>query len=156
MRNMKRMTALFAVVALGLAACADEAAETPAETPAEYDVRNQPEASASFVSPADGETVSSPVTVVLGAEGVTLTPAGVPAVGEGHLHVMVDIGCYETGEFILGPSEQDEAAGRFHLGDGSSSREIPLEPGTYELCVQLGDGVHMAFGATQTITITVE
>jgi hypothetical protein len=149
---MKKMTALFAVAVLGLAACADDTAQSPAE----YDVRNQPEAAASFVSPSDGATVSSPMTVVLEAEGIQLTPAGIPAVGEGHLHVMVDIGCYQTGEFIPGPSEQDEAAGRFHLGDGSNSREIPLEPGTYELCVQLADGVHMAFGSTQTITVTVE
>jgi hypothetical protein len=146
------MTALFAAVALSLAACGDEAVDAPAD----YDIRNQPEASASFVSPSDGDTVSSPFTVVLDADGVALTPAGIPALGEGHLHVMVDIGCYETGEFILGPSEQDEAAGRFHLGDGSNSREIALEPGTYDLCVQLGDGAHMAFGATETITITVE
>jgi hypothetical protein len=149
---MKKMTALFAVVALGLAACGDDSAEAPAE----YRIQDQPAAAASFVSPSDGDTVTSPITVVLAAEGVQLTPAGVPAVGEAHLHVMVDIGCYETGEFILGPSEQDEAAGRFHLGDGSDSRQIELEPGTYELCVQLADGVHMAFGSTQTITVTVE
>jgi hypothetical protein len=152
MSHVKRMTALSAVVALSLAACGGQAADAPAE----YSIQNQPQASASFVSPSDGETVSAPLRVVLRAEGVQLTPAGIPAVGEGHLHVMVDIGCYETGEFILGPSEQDEAAGRFHLGDGSDSREIPLEPGTYELCVQLGDGAHMAFGETQTITVTVE
>jgi hypothetical protein len=149
---MKRITALLAVVALGLAACGGDGADAPGE----YSIESQPAASASFVSPTDGETVTSPFTVVLDAEGVQLTPAGVPAAGEGHLHVMVDIGCYETGEFILGPSEQDEAAGRFHLGDGSDSREIALAPGTYELCVQLGDGVHMAFGTTQTITVTVE
>jgi hypothetical protein len=149
---MKRITALFAVVALSLAACGDGSADAPAE----YSIENQPTAAASFVSPVDGDTVTSPLTVVLAAEGVQLTPAGVPAVGEAHLHVMVDIGCYETGEFILGPSEQDEAAGRYHLGDGSDSRQIALEPGTYELCVQLADGVHMAFGSTQTITVTVE
>jgi hypothetical protein len=149
---MKRITALFAVVALSLAACGDGSADAPAE----YSIENQPTAAASFVSPVDGDTVTSPLTVVLAAEGVQLTPAGVPAVGEAHLHVMVDIGCYKTGEFILGPSEQDEAAGRYHLGDGSDSRQIALEPGTYELCVQLADGVHMAFGSTQTITVTVE
>jgi hypothetical protein len=149
---MKKMTVLLAVLSLGVAACGGEAADSPTA----YDIRDQPVASASFVSPADGETVTAPLTVVLAAEGVQLTPAGIPAVGEGHLHVMVDIGCYETGEFIPGPSEQDEAEGRFHLGDGSDSRQIPLEPGTYELCVQLGDGVHMAFGSTQTITVTVE
>jgi len=146
---MRRIAALVAVAALGLTACADEM------TPEEYSVENQPAAAASFVSPSDGETVTSPVSVVLAADGVELAPAGIPEIGEGHLHVMVDIGCYETGESIPGPSDQDEAAGRFHLGDGSDSRQIDLDPGTYELCVQLADGVHTAFGETETITVTV-
>ena len=146
---MRRIAALVAVAALGLTACADEM------TPEEYSVENQPAAAASFVSPSDGETVTSPVSVVLAADGVELAPAGIPEIGEGHLHVMVDIGCYETGESIPGPSDQDEAAGRFHLGDGSDSRQIDLDPGTSELCVQLADGVHTAFGETETITVTV-
>lgn len=147
---MKKMTALFAVLALGLAACASDPA------PAEYSIDAQPEASASFVSPSDGDTVTSPFTVVLAAEGIALTPAGIPAVGEGHLHVMADIGCYAPGASIPGPSDVDEAAGRFHLGTGADTREIALEPGTYELCVQIADGVHTAFGTTETITVTVE
>jgi hypothetical protein len=151
---MTRITALLAVLVLALAACGDEAAEEPASD--DYRVDDQPDAQASFVSPSDGDTVSSPFTVELAADGVELVPAGIPAVGEGHLHVMADIGCYGDGEVIPGPSDEDEAEGRFHLGDGSDSREIDLEPGTYELCVQLGDGVHQAFGATQTITVTVE
>jgi len=148
-KHMRRIAALVAVAALGLTACTGESA------PEEYSVENQPAAAASFVSPTDGDTVTSPMTVVLAADGVELTPAGIPAIGEGHLHVMVDIGCYPTGESIPGPSEQDEAAGRFHLGTGADTREIDLAPGTYELCVQLADGVHTAFGATETITVTV-
>jgi hypothetical protein len=152
--GMRTGSALLAAVALVLAACAMDDTTDPA--PDDYRVEDQPAAAASFVSPVDGDTVTSPFVVQLAAEGITLTPAGVPAIGEAHLHVMADIGCYETGEFIPGPSEQDEAEGRFHLGDGSSSREITLEPGVYELCVQLADGVHRAFGSTQTITVTVE
>jgi hypothetical protein len=155
---LTRFFALLAALALLLSACADDSAEEPAEEPgaAAYSVDQQPDATASFVSPADGDTVQAPVTVELAAEGAELTPAGEPAAGEGHLHVLVDIGCYDRGEVIPGPSDEDEAEGRFHLGDGSDSREIDLEPGTYELCVQLADGVHQAFGATETITVTVE
>lgn len=147
---MKKLAALLAVLVLALAACADKPDSS------EYSVEDQPDATASFVSPTDGETIAAPLIVTLAADGVELVPAGIPVAGEGHLHVMVDIGCYETGELIPGPSESDEAEGRFHLGDGSDSRTIDLAPGTYELCVQLGDGVHRAFGATQTITVTVE
>jgi hypothetical protein len=123
----------------------------------DYSVDDQPaDAVASFVSPSDGDTVSAPVEVELAADGVELAPAGAPAVGEGHFHVTVDLGCYDEGEVIPGPSDEDEEEGRFHLGDGSDARTLDLEPGTYELCAQLADGVHTAFGQTETIEITVE
>lgn len=147
---MNRINVLIPVLALGLAACASDPA------PAEYSIDAQPAASAAFVSPSDGDTVTSPFTVVLAADGIQLAPAGIPAAGEAHLHVLAGIGCYDTGAAIPGPSDADEAAGRFHLGNGSDSREIALSPGTYELCVQLADGIHTAFGATETITVTVE
>ncbi len=157
---MKRLFALFAVLALLLVACngADNDVDAPEEEDAAYSLEQQPDdAQASFVSPQDGDTVSSPLTVELEAEGIELAPAGAPVVGEGHLHVMTDPpGCYDTGEIIPGPSDEAEADGHFHLGDGSESREIDLEPGTYDLCVQLADGPHTAFGQTETITVTVE
>ena len=156
---MKRLFALFAVLALLLVACngADNDVDAPEEEDAAYSLEQQPDdAQASFVSPQDGDTVTAPFTVELEAEGVDLAAAGAPVVGEGHLHVMADIGCYAAGETIPGPSDEDEAEGRFHLGDGSDSREIDIEPGTYDLCVQIADGPHTAFGQTETITVTVE
>jgi len=154
---MTRPFALLAALALLLVACNGDDAAVEEPGTGEYSIDDQPsDAAAFFVSPEDGDTVSSPFTVDLGAENVTLTPAGAPVVGEGHLHVLADIGCYDTGETIPGPTDRDEAEGRFHLGDGSDSRQIELEPGTYELCVQIADGVHTAFGQTETITVTVE
>ena len=152
-----RLLAPVAAMALLLAACGGDD-EPVAASPQDYEsVEDQPsDAAASFVSPQDGDTVTAPFTVELAADGVTLAPVGAPVAGEGHLHVMADIGCYDTGERIPGPTPEDEAEGRFHLGDGSDSRDIDLAPGTYELCVQLGDGVHTAFGGTQTISVTVE
>ena len=157
---MRRIMTALAVVAVTLAACGngdtDDMDDMDQPDAEDYSIVDQPDAAASFVSPSDGDTVSSPFTVELAADNVELAPVGIPVAGEGHLHVMADIGCYETGERIPGPSDEDEAEGRFHLGDGSDSREIDLEPGTYELCVQLGDGIHTAFGGTETITVTVE
>ncbi len=157
MTRTMRLLAMLATLALLLVACngVEEVVDEPADPDDYAGVEDQPDAAASFVSPADGDTVSSPFTVELAAEGITLTPAGIPAAGEGHLHVTAGE-CFETGEIIPGPSDEDEAEGRFHLGDGSDSREIDLEPGTYDLCVQLGDGVHVAFGDTEVITVTVE
>ena len=161
---MRRALPLMLAPMLLLAACDDDAdveatdaADVEEPEDHDYSVDDQPDdAAASFLSPADGDTVGAPVEVELAADGVELAPAGAPAVGEGHFHVMVDIGCYDGGENIPGPSDEDEEEGRFHLGDGSDARTLDLEPGTYELCVQLADGFHAAFGETETIEITVE
>ena len=156
---MRRLLTLMVVPLLALSACNgdDDAPDDVDAVDEDYSIEDQPDdAAASFVSPSDGDTVSAPVEVELAAEGVELAPAGPAVVGEGHFHVMVDIGCYDEGENIPGPSDEDEAEGRFHLGDGSDSRELDLEPGTYELCVQLADGLHVAYGDTETIEITVE
>lgn len=122
----------------------------------EYDLEEQPDAQPEFVTPANGDTASSPVTVELSATGVTIEPAGDPAIGEAHYHVGVDTGCVEEGEVVPGPSDEAEADGYFHLGDGSDSTELELEAGTYELCLQLADGAHRVFGGSDEITITVE
>lgn len=109
------------------------------------------EPAASFASPADGDTVTSPVTVEFAAEGVEVAEAGEVVEGEGHFHLHVNTPCTADGETI--PGDRDDV---MHYGDASTSDQLDLEPGEHTLCVQLGDGAHTAFGATETITITVE
>ena len=168
MRKTLLLLAALAALTLLLAACdGDDEPDEPevdddeevedAPDDEEYSIEDQPDdAAARFVSPEDGDTVSAPVAVEMEAEGVELAPAGEPVVGEGHFHVMVDIGCVDEGEVIPGPGDAAEEEGHFHFGDGQDSGEIDLEPGEYELCVQLADGPHSAFGDTHTITVTVE
>lgn len=157
---MRRILVLLAAMALTAAACNGEPEPAPMpeeEAVDDYDISDQPaDAQAMFVSPSDGDTVSSPVQVEMAAEGVEIVPADAPRVGEAHFHINVDIGCVGTGEPIPGPSEEATEQGHRHFGDGSTQAELDFEPGTYELCLQLADGVHFAFGQTDTITITVE
>lgn len=123
----------------------------------DYAVEDQPDDAAIFVaSPDAGTTVESPVEIEFEVEGVELTAAGEPAIGEGHAHVLVDQGCPAPGDTLPGPSDDAEADGIFHLGDGSSTIELDLEPGDHDLCAQLGDGAHRAFGATDELQLTVE
>lgn len=127
------------------------------ETGNGYAVQDQPDdAGIFFTSPDAGATVESPVEVEFEVEGVELAEAGEPATGEGHAHVLVDQGCPDPGETIPGPSDDAEADGIFHLGDGSSTIELDLEPGDHDLCAQLGDGAHRAFGATDELRLTVQ
>ena len=130
----------------------------------EYDISDQPDdAAAMFVAPEDGATVESPVPLEAEVEGVELVPPADPVVGEGHLHIVIDgdpfetTGPYETGDIIPGPDDQiEEEQGIFHWSDAQTEEEIELEPGEYTVTVQLGDGLHAAFGDTDEISITVE
>jgi hypothetical protein len=111
------------------------------------------EPSVTFVSPADGATVSSPVTVKLAAENFTIEPAGDVHTGAGHLHIMVDAECLAAGEII--PKDDTH----LHYGQGQLEATLDLAPGAHTLCLQAGDGAHTALpeaGLTHTIRITVE
>ena len=102
-----------------------------------------------FVRPSNGDTVHSPVNVVMGAEGLTVEPAGVVHPGAGHFHVMVDVGCVQVGQKIA------VDANHIHFGRAQTSAEIPLGPGKHSLCLQAGDGVHKALDLRDMITVTV-
>jgi hypothetical protein len=106
-----------------------------------------------FVSPADGESVTSPVHVTMGAENFIIEPAGVRNPGAGHLHIIVDAECIKPNQDI----PKDET--HLHFPNGELEADLDLAPGTHTLCLQAGDGYHTALfgeGMTQTITITVE
>ncbi|WP_331234861.1 DUF4399 domain-containing protein [Natronorarus salvus] len=124
----------------------------------DYDVADQPEdASVSFVEPGDGDTVETPVHFEFETEGFELASVDEdPAVGEGHLHVLGEDDCYPDGEVIPGPADDLEEDNEvWHLSDGSDTAEIEMDPGEYDVCVQIGDTLHRAFGETDEISITV-
>lgn len=131
---------------------ADESDETEAD---ETDTGEPGEAQATFAAPADGDVVQPTFAVQMEATGVEVVPADASEAGQGHFHIVVDAGCVEDGEAIPGPGDDAQADGYYHFGDGSSETELELEPGTYELCLQLGDGQHHAFGGTDVIEVTV-
>lgn len=140
-----------------LAGCLGDDNDDVDDNDDEYDIEDQPDdAAARFVTPEDGATVESPVQIEAEVEGIELVEVAQPAAGEGHLHVLVDRECFEDGEVAPGPSSEAEEDGIYHWGDGSSEGEIELEPGEYDLCLQIADGTHRVFGDTDEITITVE
>jgi hypothetical protein len=106
-------------------------------------------ASVSIASPEDGATVESPFTVSMEADGFAIEPAGEVRKDAGHFHLMVDANCVARGETI------PEDANHLHLGDGSMETEVDLPPGQHTLCLQAGDGAHVALDLTDEITITV-
>jgi len=106
-----------------------------------------------FISPADGETVTNPVRVVFGIEGMTVVAAGDDTPQSGHHHLLIDTGLPELGLPI--PSD----ARHVHFGDGRTETEITLEPGEHTLQMLLGDHLHIPHDPpliSEQITIQVE
>jgi hypothetical protein len=105
------------------------------------------------------DKVSSPFTVEMEADDIEIVAAGEAKPGEGHFHILIDTPCTEGGEVI--PHDADHR----HFNDGETEAELELEPGTYNLCLQVGDGEDVAFASdepgavadkTHQIQITVE
>jgi len=110
-------------------------------------------ASVFFITPADGATVASPVTIEFGIEGMTVVKAGDDTPGSGHHHLLVDTGLPDPGLPI--PADENH----IHFGDGSTSTELILAPGEHTLQLLLGDHLHIPHDppvTSETISITVE
>ena len=167
MRTMKngrhgRIGVLTVVLASSLIACgggAPEAepepgplAEAPMDTMAD---RSSSTPSVSFVTPADGATVSSPVAMefIVSNLNISPVPAEVEAPREGmvHHHVAIDTECLAVGELV------PQADPWVHFGDGSKVYETLLPAGQHTLTLQIGDDEHRTQeGLCTTISITVE
>jgi hypothetical protein len=115
----------------GLALCGVSAV-VPAGAPA-------PEgAKVYFISPQDGETVTSPVTVRFGLSGMGVAPAGTDRPHTGHHHLLIDL---DAPPALDRPLPADE--NHVHFGGGQTETTIELDPGAHTLQLLLGDMNHV-------------
>jgi hypothetical protein len=166
--SIRKMAAAAATITL-LAACskAPETTEPAADagTAAHTDHAATPAAAALartpapagakvfIVSPKNGDTVTAPVKVVFGIEGMSLAPAGEKNDNAGHHHLLVDTDLADPGVPI--PAD----ATHIHFGKAQTEAEVALTPGTHTLQLVLGDYVHIPFEPvilSEKITITVK
>lgn len=148
MRNVLRASLACAVLALSSAAISQE---TPS-----------PDGAALyFISPSNGDTVSSPVTVQFGLAGMGVAPAGTEVENTGHHHLFINRpplgqGEYGDEEYELSiPSDDNHR----HFGGGQTETSLELAPGTHTLQLVLGDWGHVPHTppvTSEVITITVE
>ena len=110
---------------------------------------DEPEATVAFVSPVEGASIAGSVPLAMTADGITIEEAGEVHSGAGHFHVIADAGCLADGTSII------RDADHVHFGGGQHEGVIYLEPGTHELCLQVGDGIHTALDITDQVTIDV-
>jgi hypothetical protein len=120
------MKMLLLLLALGAATAADLA-----RSPAPPDVKLY------IISPKDGETVASPVTVRFGLRGMGIAPAGIEMANTGHHHLLIDTGPPPFKQPI--PAD----ANHVHFGKGQTEAVVTLAPGRHTLQLLLGDHLHI-------------
>ena len=108
-----------------------------------------------IISPRNGATVTSPVTVRFGLKGMGIAPAGVKFDNTGHHHLLIDTDLPADLNAPL-PSVPDKI---LHFGKGQTETELKLTPGKHTLQLVLGDENHIPHSpalASKKITITVK
>lgn len=124
---MKRLL-LAAAIAFGLTAIAvAQVKRTPSPAGAEV----------YFIAPADGATLTNPVTIKFGLKGMGVAPAGVAFDGTGHHHLIIDAELPP----LNAPIPAD--ANHVHFGKGQTETTMELKPGKHTLQLILGDQLHM-------------
>ena len=166
---MYRKLFLLAASLVALSACSSETSAPTEETVADDAVEAVQEAESApvalprsespeggrvfFITPADGDTVQSPVAIEFGIENMEVAPAGQDTAYSGHHHLIINA---ELPAFDQPIPANDNYR---HFGDGSTSVSVELEPGTYTLQMILGDYLHIPHDPpvySDPITVTVE
>jgi hypothetical protein len=105
-----------------------------------------------IVSPKDGETVTTPVRVVFGVEGIGVVPAGEKNDNAGHHHLLINTDLADPGMPI--PTDDKHV----HYGQAQTEAMVQLPPGKHTLQLVMGDYLHIPFDpviASPKITLTV-
>ena len=115
-----------------------------------------PEGAAAYIiSPDDGASVSNPVTIVFGLDGMGVAPAGVEKDHTGHFHVLIN-----TDLATLDMDNPLPASDTLiHFGGGQTQVTTDLPSGTHTLQLLLGDWSHVPHDPpvlSDVVTITVD
>ncbi len=106
-----------------------------------------------FITPATGDTVSNPISIEFGIEGMIVVKAGDQQPHSGHHHLLIDTDLPDPGLPV--PADEHHV----HFGDGSSATEITLSAGEHTLLLLLGDYRHIPHDppvVSNPLTIIVE
>lgn len=154
MRIMKQLGLLTLVLATGSGIVAG--AQTKTATAQKKTSAAAKKARVFFVEPKNGATVTSPVHMKFGSEGVEIAAVPQPdpttaRPGVAHYHVGIDQDCLPAGKTIVKGTPS-----WVHFGDGKSEFDSQLTPGKHKLALQLGDDLHNTMpGTCSVITVNV-
>nr|WP_197088121.1 DUF4399 domain-containing protein [Pandoraea apista] len=102
-----------------------------------------------FVAPTNGATVSNPVVVKFGVEGMAIKPAGDMTPDTGHHHLIIDGDPIPAGQVV--PTDDTH----LHFGKGQTETSVNLTPGDHTLTMQFANGAHQSYGPAMSQTIKV-
>ena len=111
-------------------------------------------ASVYIISPADGESVSNPVTIKFGLKGMGVAPAGIEFPNSGHHHLLINVEQLASMDMPI-PSDDKHR----HFGLGQTEVTLELPEGTHTLQLVLGDKLHIPHNPpvmSEKITVTVQ
>ncbi len=103
-----------------------------------------------FKWPKDNTSVSSPLFVDMGLEGMEIEPAGKVNIGFGHHHILINQNYWPKGSVI--PMSDST----LHYGQGQTDTTLDLPPGEYVLSLQFADGVHASYGQEMSSSIKIK
>ncbi len=107
-----------------------------------------------FITPKNGDTVTSPFIVQFGLKGMGIAPAGVQFANTGHHHLIVDLAQPPDMNAALPVTDNIR-----HFGAGQSEAELKLPPGKHTLQLVFADYLHIPHDkpiVSEKITITVK
>ena len=102
-----------------------------------------------FANLENGDTVSNPVYVEFGVEGMEVRPAGEIVEGTGHHHLLIGNAFLSKGEVVPADSVN------IHYGGGQTSDTVTLPMGEVRLGMQFANGVHASYGRDMSASIKV-
>lgn len=170
---MRKFQFVPALMIIGMVACNDASSdkkEAPADstataghdsmhhdhdhaTAAGTDIAPVPEIPAGakvyFKNLKDGQTVTSPFKVEMGADGIAVDTARDIKAGSGHHHVLIGIDSLPSGMIVPKDSVH------LHFGNAQKEAELTLPPGKHKISLQFADGIHRSYGSKLSATITV-
>lgn len=107
-----------------------------------------------FISPQDGDKVSSPVKIRFGLKNMGVAPAGVERQHTGHHHLLINMDTLPPLDQPLPANDQV-----VHFGGGQTETTLDLPPGKHRLQLLLGDHFHIPHSTpvvSEVITIRVK
>lgn len=167
---MRKIHFIPALVLFGLVACNDAGSDKKAETgdststATTHDSGHHTVDSSQAITPLpaipagakvffrnlkDGQTITSPFKVEMGAENIAVDTIGAIKQASGHHHILIGLDSIPAGTVVLKDSTH------IHFGNAQKETELTLAPGKHKISLQFADGIHRSYGSKLSATITV-